>query len=129
MYLCQALLDAEGRRFPMTGCLPFTTTMTDRLRSLGYREVTLRQDTVIGEKGSALRGHEFHYSSLVQPLQTSVNQVYQISKRSGRNLKDEGFQRQNTLGSYIHLHFGSCIQAAQRFVKVCRGYAEKRGAL
>ena len=37
MYLCEALLDQNGNRYPMAGCFPFTTAMFPRLKALGYR--------------------------------------------------------------------------------------------
>lgn len=120
MYLCETLTDPEGRSHPMTGCLPLATQMTDGLRSLGYREAYLKTDTIIGPEGTIIRGHEFHYSKLAEPLQTDVETVYRIAARNGKHKKDEGFAVRNTLGSYLHLHFGSCVDAGAYFVNACR---------
>ena len=62
MYLCQELIDKNGMNYPMTGCFPFTTRMFSKLRALGYREINLTRDTVIGRRDLTIRGHEFHYS-------------------------------------------------------------------
>ena len=40
--------------------------MSTALKSLGYREITLSQNTIIGKQGQTIRGHEFHYSALGQ---------------------------------------------------------------
>ena len=120
MYLCETLTDPEGRTYPMTGCLPFATQMTERLRSLGYREATLKTDTIIGPEGTTIRGHEFHYSELSETAQTDVWTVYRLSARNKKPMTDEGFAVRNTLGSYLHLHFGSCVQAGENFVEACR---------
>jgi len=33
---------------------------------------------------------------------------------------------QNVLGSYLHLHFAGCPQAAENFVRKCAAYGEER---
>ena len=64
MYLASELVTLDGARHPMCGVLPVSTRMLPRLRSLGYREVTLTDDSVWGRRGAVCRGHEFHYSEL-----------------------------------------------------------------
>jgi cobyrinic acid a,c-diamide synthase len=121
MYLCEELIDQNNNRFTMAGCFPFATKMSPRLKALGYREITLLQDTVIGELNSTIRGHEFHYSELTR-LDPGVQTVYRISDRSGVKKPPAGYQVNRTLGSYNHLHFGSQPSAAAGFVKSCREY-------
>ncbi len=125
MYLCEALIDLDGNRYPMAGCFPFTTRMFSRLKALGYREVRLTQDTVLGKTGQVIRGHEFHYSELTAPLK-EIETVYCVSARGRLEGLREGFQVRQSLGSYIHLHFGSCPEAARHFITSCRRYQEER---
>ncbi len=120
MYLCQELTDLNGRTFPMVGAFPFATRMLDQLKTLGYREITLKRDTILGPAGRTLRGHEFHYSEIIPPAQAST--VYTVTSRSGDAGTEEGFHIDNTLGSYIHLHFGSQPDAAPAFVQACSTY-------
>lgn len=123
MYLCQELTDMDGRIYPMTGCFPFATRMLKRLKTLGYREITLKRGTLLGQAGSQIRGHEFHYSEIIPPV--DVPTIYTVSSRAGASQADEGFQTGNTLGSYIHLHFGSQPDAAAAFVRTCAEYSRK----
>jgi len=125
MYLCEELLDQHGNRYPMTGCFPFATQMFPRLKALGYREITLTSDTVIGNRDLTVRGHEFHYSELTGPA-PGYKTVYQISDRSGVDKSPEGYQTSRTLGSYIHLHFGSQPAAAGNFVGNCGNYRQNK---
>ena len=53
MYLCRSIIDEEGNRWPMVGILAQDATMEGKRLHLGYREL------------NGLRGHEFHYSSVV----------------------------------------------------------------
>jgi cobyrinic acid a,c-diamide synthase len=127
MYLCEELVDQNGNSYPMSGCFPFATQMQARLRALGYREVTLLRDTVIGNRGLIIRGHEFHYSELLR-VTPEVQTVYRISDRAGLDKAPEGYQIDQTLGSYNHLHFGSQPEAARFFVENCRQYRNRINA-
>ena len=125
MYLCEELVDLNNHRFRMSGCFPFATRMFARLKALGYREITLTRNTVIGKTGMTIRGHEFHYSELVN-LSRDVATAYSISDRSGMDKAPEGYVINQTLGSYNHLHFGSQPDAAKCFVENCLIYRQQR---
>jgi cobyrinic acid a,c-diamide synthase len=128
MYLCRELKVAEGEIFPMCRCFPFRSRMHDRLRTLGYREVRLCADTLLGSKGRILRGHEFHYSDLDAGTRSTpvVETVYCAGSRSGRRRQADGYRVNRTLGSYIHLHFGSYPECAHNFARACRDYRRSR---
>jgi len=121
MYLCESLFDQHGKRYPMVGCFPFTTRMYPRLKSLGYREVTLTRNTIVGKSGMVVRGHEFHYSELTTNT-PDIQTAYRISDRSGLDKPPDGYLTKRTLGSYNHLHFGSQPEAAKYFVQNCLAY-------
>jgi cobyrinic acid a,c-diamide synthase len=124
MYLCSELQDREGRRFPMAGCFPFATRMLPRLKALGYREVQLLRATLLGADGTVIRGHEFHYSELLSSP-AAAETAYRITDRKGIRPAPEGHVTRSTLGSYIHLHFGSAPQAAAAFVAACSAFRAK----
>ncbi len=125
MYLCREICDLEGRVHPMTGCFPFSVRMFSKLRSLGYREVTLKRDSLLGPIGRTIRGHEFHYSDLIDPA-GRVKTAYHVATRLDVEKSREGYVAGRCLGSYIHLHFGSCPQSAQSFVETCADYKMER---
>ena len=126
MYLCREIRDKEGHIHPMTGCFPFTANMFPRLRSLGYREITLTRDTLLGSRGQTIRGHEFHYSEIGKnALGQGIETVYGITDRAGQEKIPEGYQQGQTLGSYIHLHFGSQPSVAEHFVARCLKYRKQ----
>ena len=126
MFLCRSLSAMDGTEaYPMAGCFDLHVQMSRRLRSLGYREITLTRDTIIGRKGMKLRGHEFHYSSL-QNSEMDVPDVYQVTSRDGQAISLKGYQVFNTLGSYLHVHFGSNEACAKEFVKACKGFKDQK---
>ncbi|MFW6373306.1 MAG: cobyrinate a,c-diamide synthase [Thermodesulfobacteriota bacterium] len=127
MYLGSRIQDTDHRTYSMCGCFPFTTTMFTRLKSLGYREVILTAETLLGPAGTRIRGHEFHYSGIQEaPENDHVETVYAVSDRLGAGALATGYRVRRTLGSYIHLHFGSRPKAAEHFVAVCRRFRRER---
>ncbi|KHK03175.1 cobyrinate a,c-diamide synthase [Desulfovibrio sp. TomC] len=118
MYLLESLTDLDGRPWPMAGVFPAMAAMGPRFAALGYREVTTRAGTLLGPAGTVLRGHEFHYSRLTH-APTGVAAVYGVTGRKGVLDAPEGFVSGGTLGSYVHLHFGSNPDAAVHFAAAC----------
>ena len=119
MYMSKGIRDLEGRLFEMTGLLPFETTMKKRRTGLGYREILLKKDCIIGRAGSALRGHEFHYSEIVPGAGLSspgVDTVYDLKDAQGVSRGAEGYSTGAILASYVHVHFASNQRAARNFV-------------
>ena len=125
MYLCRQLTDIAGKTHPMVGCYPFETRMLPRRRALGYREIHLTAPSLLGSPGGVGRGHEFHYSELSGDID-AVETVYAANPRSGQEMAAEGFRVHNTLGSYIHLHFGRNPAMAFHFVENCHTFQQER---
>ncbi len=112
MYLCRAI-----DSWSMCGLFPAQARMLPRRRALGYRQVELTADSLLGPAGTSVRGHEFHYSDVEMPA--TLERCYQLGRRGGEQLTTEGYRCKNVLGSYIHLHFGSNPQVAENFVNFC----------
>ena len=121
IYLTKGVASPRGESHPLVGIFPVSTRMLPRRKALGYREVELLADSVIGEKGTRARGHEFHYSEM-EEMPAGVERLYRVS-RKGVVLGSEGYRYKNCLASYIHLHFGSAPEIAQSFVTNCRAYS------
>ena len=134
MYLTEGIFDFNGEFHSMTGIIPVKTKMRKTRTRLGYREVLCRRDSIIGRAGDSLRGHEFHYSEIAygteslkrgsaeesgQSISRDLKQgeIYSVKDGEGDYLCDEGYLVNNTLGSYIHIHFGSSPAAARNFVE------------
>ncbi|MFP4035066.1 MAG: cobyrinate a,c-diamide synthase, partial [Desulfovermiculus sp.] len=124
MYCMHSLEDMDKNTYPMLGLFSFRARMHDRLRALGYREVKVRDATLLGPPGTVIRGHEFHYSSIVEKPE-EVRCVYSLRGRNGETVSCEGYAVYNVLASYVHLHFGSCPQAAENLVDFCLNWAQK----
>lgn len=124
MYLCQAIRDLSGKSHGMSGCFPYTARMLPRLKALGYREIELKQNCPLGAPGRRIRGHEFHYSQLEHTPEE--NMAYWLFRRKGEAAGQEGYLVNQALGSYLHLHWGSCPQAGESFVNACMRYQKEQ---
>lgn len=117
IYLTEGMVDGAD----FVGVFPVRTRMLSKRKVLGYREVSLLNNTIIGSAGAVCRGHEFHYSE-IEPMPDYFERFYQVSRR-GEVVGEEGYVIGNCLGSYIHIHFGSNPNIADSFVTACRRYS------
>ncbi|MFW9998320.1 MAG: cobyrinate a,c-diamide synthase [Candidatus Odinarchaeota archaeon] len=123
MYLCRDLVDMKNRTYPMADVFPMRVKMLERLRALGYRQVTLGSDSILGLAGTRVRGHEFHYSE-IDVRYEEVDCKYEVAARDRSPAGTEGFSRWNVLAGYVHLHFLSNPDAPRHFVRCCMEYKE-----
>ncbi len=103
----------DGR--PMAGVVPTRARMTDRL-TLGYRTARTTVASPIGPAGTALRGHEFHYSTADPP-----GDALTLDGRTGPTRAGHASPR--LLASYLHVHLAAAPELAEAFVTTCDGLA------
>lgn len=63
MALGRSLVDKEGHAHAMAGLLDVSFSFAKRSLRLGYRDAYLAADHPLGDAGTRLRGHEFHYAT------------------------------------------------------------------
>jgi cobyrinic acid a,c-diamide synthase len=101
MVLGVSMTDGVGVTQPMGGLLGVSTSFARRKLHLGYRHARLIDDTCIGNAGTAFRGHEFHYASVVEaggdPPLALVTDAY------GSDPVPSGSRRGLATGSFFHL--------------------------
>jgi cobyrinic acid a,c-diamide synthase len=100
MVLGQWLTDANGQRHPMTGLMGHATSFAQRKLHLGYREARLRLDSPLGCAGSAVRGHEFHYATLISSGDDAP--LADLTDGQGRALGPAGGRRGRVTGTFFH---------------------------
>jgi len=103
IYLSKALTLLDGHSYTMAGVLPMGFEMTSRLVHFGYADVEFIVNCLLGAKGTTVRGHSFHCSRVVPGdlMPTAYRLKYSLSGCD----EIEGYQFQNVLASYVHLHF------------------------
>ena len=122
LYLGRSMETLAGEKVPMLDIFPAATRMLPRKKMLGYVAVTLQRNSLWGKKGDSLRGHEFHYSEIVEvdEERNGWEKSYHLQRRNTAAPEVEGYQRGNVLASYVHLHPTSSPDAIQHFLDRCR---------
>jgi cobyrinic acid a,c-diamide synthase len=123
MYLGKQCIDADHTSHDLVGILPYTFQMGTERAQLGYREITLLRDTIIGRAGTRLRGHEFHWSHIVEPL-LEEHAPYQVEESSKAR---EGYATETILASYIHIPLTANPQAMVELIGRCRARNRAQG--
>jgi cobyrinic acid a,c-diamide synthase len=100
MVLGEGLEDGDGIRHAMTGLLSHTTSFAERRLHLGYREACLLVDSSLGPAGSIVRGHEFHYATIVSA--GSDEALVDLADGQGRRLGPAGSRRGRVTGTFFH---------------------------
>jgi cobyrinic acid a,c-diamide synthase len=100
MVLGEGIEDAQGMRHAMAGLLGHATSFATRKLHLGYREARLLADSPLGRAGSTIRGHEFHYATLIS--RGTDERFLELTDAQGRPLGDAGNRRGHVTGTFFH---------------------------
>ena len=100
MVLGESLEDADGITHGMTGLLGHATSFKRRRLHLGYREARLLADGPLGMAGAHVRGHEFHYASLVSAGHDEP--FAELVDAQGQPVPERGGRRGNVTGTFFH---------------------------
>lgn len=105
IFLSNGIIDKDGiNRYSFCGILPFWCSMQNAHLHLGYREV-------VDANGMHWRGHEFHYSEIVDMggSKESVDTPAVVARQYNRNGVEVGtslFRYKNLFAGYTHLYWG-----------------------
>ena len=100
MVLGRTLVDASGASHAMAGLLSLVTSFARPKMQLGYRDARLLADTALGREGSRLKGHEFHYSTLLDPGADEPFAL--VADAHGGAPRPAGARRGLVSGSFFH---------------------------
>ncbi len=100
MVLGASLEDAAGKSHAMAGLLGHATSFAKRKLHLGYRTAQLLADSALGKKGTIVRGHEFHYTSLTAAGDDAS--FADMSDGEGKPLGKAGGRRGQVSGTFFH---------------------------
>jgi cobyrinic acid a,c-diamide synthase len=100
MVLGRAIIDAEGIPHEMPGLLGHATSFAKRKMNLGYRAARLAGPCALGPAGTLLRGHEFHYASVVEAGEDAPFAF--VSDAHGAPERPDGGRRGLVTGSFFH---------------------------
>lgn len=100
MAMGKAIVDSDGRAHEMAGLLGLVTSYERRKMHLGYRLAALEAPMPGHAAGTRLRGHEFHYSTILeQPDRT----LARVTDANGDPVAETGSRRGYATGTFFHL--------------------------
>ena len=100
MVLGEAIEDASGARHRMAGLLGHCTSFVNRKLHLGYREARLRAHSPIGPAGAIVRGHEFHYATVLAAGDDEP--LVELADAQGQPIGSDGGRRGWVTGTFFH---------------------------
>ena len=99
MYLCRSISDEQGREYEMCGVLGQKATMVGKRLQMGYRRFSYA--------GRELRGHEFHYSSVVPDPGHPLQSIARLYNAAGNEVATPLYRYRNLIAGYTHLYWGN----------------------
>ena len=104
MVLGKQLIDKEGTAHNMLGLLGLVTSYAERKFHLGYRLARAVSDNCLFAQGTKWRGHEFHYSRILdQPDQP----LFSVTDAEGDPVPETGSVRNKVSGTFFHMIAGA----------------------
>lgn len=100
MTLGEALIDKDGQRHKMAGLLGLVTSYEKRKFHLGYRRAVLEHAMPGHGQGASLRGHEFHYSTILDQPDAPLARV---ADADGNTVPETGSCKGHVTGTFFHL--------------------------
>jgi cobyrinic acid a,c-diamide synthase len=124
MYLTKSISGYGGKnkKYKMVGLFDAETIMTKKL-TLGYTEATLNNNKTIFGNIKRLRGHEFHYSEIINSHR-DLKLIYKLKKGKGIIDGYDGAYSNRCIASYMHIHFVNSM-ISNNFIESCYDYSKK----
>ncbi len=111
-----------GVEYPMAGILPIQFGLSRKPQGHGYTRVTVEHDNPFYKKGEILKGHEFRYSKVLSIDYKDQEMAFRMERGKGILSKKDGFFKDNTFGTYTHIHALGTVSWAASLVNGARIY-------
>lgn len=124
MYLTRSI-SRHGVTSEMVGALPADVQFHEKPVGYGYVELepTGAESWLRFETTRCVRGHEFHYSELVN-IGAELQYLYALKRGKGTGSDRDGILYKNVVASYTHLHASSLPEWASSFVQRAAEYRD-----
>ncbi|MFZ7124843.1 MAG: cobyrinate a,c-diamide synthase [Desulfobacterales bacterium] len=103
MYLGEKLV-LESGSYDMAGVLPVVFGFSGRPQGHGYTILRVVRDNPYFQAGLEIKGHEFHYSKVLEFNGSPSDFAYEMIRGTGLYQGKDGLCSGNVLATYTHLH-------------------------
>ncbi|MEW6743554.1 MAG: cobyrinate a,c-diamide synthase [Planctomycetota bacterium] len=116
----------QGRRSELCGVLDLDIVVEERPQGHGYAEVRVDRRNPFFPTGTMLRGHEFHYSRVVNGPEVD-SFAFAVQRGQGSCEGRDGLVTHNVLASWLHVHALGAPSWAPSLVQRAEIYARETG--
>jgi cobyrinic acid a,c-diamide synthase len=125
MYLGEALV-LDGTRYPMAGVLPVVFGFSRKPQGHGYTVVRVDGANPYFEPGTRLRGHEFHYSKVLEWEGGEKDLAFFMERGAGLVGGRDGAVYKNVLATYTHIHALGAVEWGAAMCRNARAFRMKK---
>ncbi len=121
-------LQVDDTSYPMTAVIPVDFILERRPQAHGYTVLEAENASPFLDRGTVIRGHEFHYSRIVN-VDVLPPMAYHMTRGKGIDGRADGLVYKNVLAAYTHIHALGTPEWAPSMIKKALAYrnAEKSG--
>ena len=124
MYLGRSI-EMGGVSFEMAGALPFDIEVHKKPQGHGYTRLLVDRPNPFYPVGSELKGHEFHYSRVINLSGEQTALAFKMKRGEGIEGGRDGIVYKNTLATYSHVHALGTPLWAEGIVRAARRFRGK----
>lgn len=125
MYLGRELV-LDDSTYPMAGVLPVRFGFSKRPQGHGYAMARVTQRNPFFEPRQTLKGHEFHYSKILECNAAESELAFDMIRGNGIFQNRDGLCINNVFATYLHIHALGTPQWAPALVSRAREYMVKK---
>ena len=130
MYLGESLV-LEGKKYPMAGIFPVKFSLEKKPQAHGYSIVEVQNNNPYYGKRIEIKGHEFHYSRVINPegakefKKRNIYFSFRMKRGEGIINKMDGLCYKNVLATYTHIHALGTPEWAEGMIKKAAEYRKR----
>ena len=129
MFLCRGI-HSRNQFYPMAGIFPFEIVLGPKPQGHGYTIMECVNPNPFFKRGATIRGHEFHYSRIVEKIDPeSYPFAFKLKKGHGIVAGWDGACYKNVLAGYSHLHAAGNEDWADAMIAAAGSYRRNRNVM
>ncbi len=129
MYLGKSLI-LNQKEYPMTGIFPIVFDLEKKPQAHGYTVIKVNRANPYFPKGCTLKGHEFHYSRILEFRKgKKIHMAFNVLRGKGIKNSMDGICYNNVLAAYTHLHALSSKEWGKGMMKCARDHKKRKETL
>lgn len=130
MYLGKSIT-VKNKTYPMTGVLPITFSLEKKPQAHGYTILEVKKTNPYFTKNTVLKGHEFHYSRVldIDAKDRDIRMVFKVKRGRGIKNSMDGMCYKNVLATYTHLHALGTTEWASGLINRAREFKKSKSEI